>query len=307
MIDSIRAAGTTSYRRFSTARELEQLLADDLAVVLSESFADATIRLGVSQPSPAWPVEPAGVELPAGTVTFLLTDIEGSTRLWEAEPEAMEVALGRHDRLLAEVIESHGGTVVISRGEGDSIFAVFHSAVSAVEAAGICQLRLGDEAWPANIALRVRMGLHTGEARVRGGDHLDYTPINRCARVRAAGHGGQVLLTKATQDLVAGRLGSGFGLTELGEFRLRDLAAPELIFQLTHPDLPVDFPPIGTVAERTGNLPLQLSSFIGRARELEQTTAALSQARVVTLTGAGRDRQDPAGVAGRRAGVGSVQ
>jgi predicted ATPase/class 3 adenylate cyclase len=225
--------------------------------------------------------------LPAGTVTFLLTDIEGSTRLWESEPEAMEVALGRHDRLLAEVIESHGGALITSRGEGDSFFAVFHSAVSAVEAAGMCQLRLGREVWPAGGALRVRMGLHTGEVRVRGGDHLDYTPINRCARVRAAGHGGQVLLTKATRDLVAGRLGGGFALQRLGGFRLRDLAGPELIFQLIHADLPVDFPPIHTVAERTGNLPLQVSSFIGRGRELEQTAAALGEARLVTLTGAG--------------------
>src|SRR5215207_7967498 len=152
---------------------------------------------------------------------------------------------------------------------------------------GMCQLRLKGEVWPADMALRVRMGLHTGEVRVRGGDHVDYTPINRCARVRAAGHGGQVLLTKATRDLVAGRLGSGFGLKRLGEFRLRDLAEPELIYQLTHADLPGDFPPIRTLAERTGNLPLQVSSFIGRARELEQTAAALSEARLVTLTGAG--------------------
>ena len=235
----------------------------------------------------AGPGEPDGAELPAGTLTFLLTDIEGSTRLWESDPEAMEVALQRHDRLLAEVIEGYGGAVVTSRGEGDSFFAVFHSAVSAVEAAGDCQLRLKGEVWPTGSALRVRMGLHTGEVRVRGGDHLDYTPINRCARVRAAGHGGQVLLTKATGDLVAGGLGGGFGLKRLGEFRLRDLAEPELIFQLIHADLPVDFPPIHTVAERIGNLPLQVSSFIGRGRELEQTAAALGEARLVTLTGAG--------------------
>jgi predicted ATPase/class 3 adenylate cyclase len=287
MIDGIRESGTVSYRRFATARELERLLTDDLAVLLSESFADATISIDASRPSPAGPGEPDGAELPAGTLTFLLTDIEGSTRLWESDPEAMEVALQRHDRLLAEVIEGHGGAVVTSRGEGDSFFAVFHSAVSAVEAAGMCQLRLGGEAWPAGSALRVRMGLHTGEARLRGGDHLDHSPINRCARVRAAGHGGQVLLTKATSDLVAGQLGGGFELMELGEFRLRDLAAPEVIYQLTHPDLQVDFPPIHTVAERTGNLPLQVSSFIGRARELDQTAAALGEARLVTLTGAG--------------------
>jgi class 3 adenylate cyclase len=287
MINSIRSAGATSYRHFTTARELERLLVDDLAVLLSESFADATMSIGAPHPSRGQSGEPGGAELPVGTVTFLLTDIERSTRLWEAEPEAMEVALQQHDRLLLEVIEEHGGKVIASRGEGDSFFAVFPSAVSAVEAAGVCQLRLVGQAWPTGTALRVRMGLHTGEARVRGGDHVDHSPINRCARVRAAGHGGQVLLTKATRDLVAGHLGSGFGLKELGDFRLRDLAAPELIYQLIHADLPAEFPPIGTVAARTGNLPLQVSSFIGRARELDQITAALGEARVVILTGAG--------------------
>src|SRR5215203_551489 len=248
---------------------------------------DSTVSVGAPQPSPAGPLEPGGSELPAGTLTFLLTDIEGSTRLWESEPEAMEVALQRHDHLLAEVIEGHGGAVVTARGEGDSFFAVFHSAVSAVEAAGACQLRLKGELWPTGNPLRVRMGLHTGEVRVRGGDHVDYTPINRCARVRAAGHGGQVLFTKATRDLAAGRLASGFGLKSRGEFRVRDLAEPELIYQLTHADLPGDFPPIRTLAERTGNLPLQVSSFIGRHRELDQTAAVLGEARVVTLTGVG--------------------
>jgi len=272
MIDGIRAAGTTSYRTFGTPRELERLLADDLAVLLSERFAG----------------EPVMADLPAGTVTFLLTDIEGSTRLWETVPEAMEVALERHNRLVTGVIEDHGGVVVTSRGEGDSFFAAFASAVSAVEAAGVCQLRLNAEAWPAGAALRVRMGLHSGEARVQDGDYVDHAPINRSARVKAAGHGGQVLVTKTTRDLVEGRLGGGFGLQRLGEFRLRDLAEPELIYQLTHAGLPADFPPIRTLAERSGNLPLPVSSFIGRERELEQTAAALGQARVVTLTGPGR-------------------
>jgi hypothetical protein len=148
MIDSIRAAGTASYRAFATPRELERLLADDLAVVLSESFAGAAVSTEV---------------LPAGTVTFLLTDIEGSTRLWESVPDAMEVALERHNRLLTGVIDDHGGVVVTSRGEGDSFFAVFPGTVAAVEAAGACQLALHGEAWPEGAALRVRMGLHTGE------------------------------------------------------------------------------------------------------------------------------------------------
>ena len=224
-------------------------------------------------------------ELPAGTVTFLLTDIEGSTRLWEIVPEAMEEALERHNRLLTEVIGRHGGVVVTSRGEGDSFFAVFPSATLAVEAAGACQLRLAAEAWPAGAAVRVRMGLHTGEARLRGSGRVDHAPINRCARVKAAGHGGQVLLTRATRALVDGWLGGGFGLARLGEFQLRDLAEPELIYQLTHAEIPARFPPLKT--RHAGNLPLPVSSFIGRARELERIAGMLGDARVMTLTGVG--------------------
>jgi predicted ATPase/class 3 adenylate cyclase len=286
MIDDIRAAGTVSYRIFSTPRELERLLADDLAVLLSESFTGAA---GCSGPAAA-PDAPGGAgeaEVPAGTVTFLLTDIEGSTRLWENAPAAMEVALERHNHLLTEVIEDHGGVVVTSRGEGDSFFAVFPSAVAAIETAGACQLAFNGEDWPEGASLRVRMGLHTGEARAAGSDRVDHAPINRCARVKAAGHGAQVLVTKTTRDLVGGRLGGGFGLRRLGQFRLRDLAEPELIYQLTHPGLPADFPPLVTVAERAGNLPLPVSSFIGRERELEQAAAALGRGRVVTLTGPG--------------------
>src|SRR5256714_975696 len=241
MIDTIRAAGTTSYRTFATPRELERLLADDLAVLLSESFAGAAVSTPASQ---ARSDEPGEADLPTGTVTFLLTDIEGSTRLWESVPEAMEVALERHNSLLAGVIEGHGGVVVTSRGEGDSFFAVFPGAVAAVEAAGACQLALKREPWPEGVALRVRMGLHTGEARAHGSDRIDHAPINRCARVKAAGHGGQVLVTKTTRDLAGGRLGGGFDLKRLGGVRLRDLAAPQPIYQLPHARLPAEFPPI---------------------------------------------------------------
>jgi predicted ATPase/class 3 adenylate cyclase len=251
------------------------------------SFPDAMTGIREPRLSPAWPGQRGQVELPAGTVTFLLTDIEGSTRLWETVPDAMEPALERHNRVVTDVIERHGGVVVTSRGEGDSFFAVFASAVAAVEAAGVCQLRLTEEAWPAGAVLRVRMGLHTSEAHVKEGEYVDHAPINRCARVRAAAHGGQVLVTKTTRDLVAGRMDGSFGLRSLGEFRLRDLSEPEFIYQLAHADLPADFPPIVTVTERSTNLPLQVSSFIGRGRELNQTAAALGEARVVTLTGVG--------------------
>src|SRR5205823_15013833 len=173
------------HRALASPRERERPLADDLAVLLSGAFEG----------------ELGGAEPPAGTVTFLLTDIEGSTRLWETVPEAMEVALERHNRLVTAVIDDHGGVVVTSRGEGYSFFAGFPSAVAAVEAAGACQLRLGTEAWPAGAALRVRMGLHTGEAHVLDGDYVEHAPINRCARVKAAGHGVQVLVTQTTRDL----------------------------------------------------------------------------------------------------------
>jgi class 3 adenylate cyclase len=130
--------------------------------LLSEHFADAAISLSAPHRSPPSAGGTGGAELPAGTITFLLTDIEGSTRLWESDPEAMEVALQRHDRLLADVIEGHGGQVITSKGEGDSCFAVFPSAVAAVEAAGECQLGLRREVWPTGVELLVRMGLHTG-------------------------------------------------------------------------------------------------------------------------------------------------
>ena len=180
--------------------------------------------------------------------------------------------------------------MVKSRGEGDSFFAVFASAVAAVEAAGGCQLGLNAEAWPEGATLPVRMGLHTGEVRVRGGDHVDYTPINRCARVKAAAHGGQVLLTQTTRDLVAGRLGGGFGLKRLGEFRLRDLAGPELIYQLIHADLPAGFPPIRTLAERGPRpLPAGTTSLVGREQAVDELAGLLARpgVRLVTLTGPG--------------------
>src|SRR5499426_3062030 len=286
-IDTIRAAGTVSYRAFATPRELERLLADDLAVLLSESFAGTTIS---AEASPAGPGEPAAAGLPTGTVTFLFIDIEGSTRLWESVPEAMDEALELHNRLVTGAVEGGGGVVVTSRGEGDSFFAAFASAVAAAEAAGACQLALNREAWPAGAALRVRMGLHSGEANVLDGDYADHAPINRCARVKAAAHGGQVLVTQTTRDLVEGRLGGGFGLRRLGEFRLRDLAEPELIYQLTHADLPADFPPIRTVAGRGPRpLPTGTTSLVGREQAIGELAGLLARpgVRMVTLTGPG--------------------
>jgi predicted ATPase/class 3 adenylate cyclase len=202
-------------------------------------------------------------DLPRGTVTFLLTDIEGSTRLWEQEPDAMSVAVARHDVLLTAAIEGEGGTVIRSRGEGDSFFAVFDRATDAVAAALALQRALVLEAWPTSVPIRVRAGMNTGEAELRDGDYYG-TAINRCARLRAIGSGGQTLLSQATCELVAGTLPPGAVLRDLGRHRLKDLQRPEQVFELLHPDLPSDFPPLKSLEALPNNLPLQTTRFIGR-------------------------------------------
>ena len=292
LIDSIRAAGTTSYRTFATPRELERLLADDLAVVLSESFRGAAEGTAAPRRSPAGPGEPGEAELPAGTVTFAFTDIEGSTRLWETEPAAMARSLVLHNETLHAAFGHHGGVVFSTMGDGMAV--AFSSAAGAVRAALEAQRALMAAPWPAETGvLKVRMGLHTDEAVLRHGQAVlrdgQYVnrPLNRCARLMAAAHGGQILMSDATGALVRLQLPDGASLLDLGEHRLRDLAGRMHIFQLVHPDLPGAFPVLRTLDAFPGNLPLQVSSFIGRARELKQTAAALGESRVVTLIGVG--------------------
>jgi predicted ATPase/class 3 adenylate cyclase len=220
----------------------------------------------------------------SGTVTFLFTDIEGSTLLWEEHPQAMSQALARHDAILVDAVESSGGHVVKTTGDG--LFAVFGHAESAITAALAAQRSLVGAAWDPTCELRVRMGLHTGDAEFRDGDYHG-SAVNRAARLTSAGHGGQVLVSGATASLAVGRLADGAELVGLGEHRLRDLGQPEVLYQLCHPDLPRRFPPLRTLDAFPGNLPLQVSSFIGRERELARIVAALDEARAVTLTGVG--------------------
>jgi predicted ATPase/class 3 adenylate cyclase len=227
--------------------------------------------------------------LPTGTVTFLFTDIKGSTRLWEQHPEVMRESLARHDALLTDTIQSFGGAVVKARGEGDSLFAVFTRATGAVAAACAAQQALLAEPWPAETPLRVRVALHTGEADQRDGDYYG-TVVNRCARIRAAGHGRQVLLSLATQELVRDSLPERVDLRDLGLCRLKDLTRPERIFQLLHPDLPADFPPLDTLDARPNNLAAQPTPLIGREQEVESVRTLLrrkASGRLVTLTGPG--------------------
>ena len=212
---------------------------------------------------------------PSGTVTFLFTDIEGSTRLWDTAPGDMRAALEGHDAIVRGAIEVHRGYVFATGGDGFA--AAFASPIDAVAAAGAAQAALGLESWPEAAMLRVRMGLHTGVVDERGGDYFG-PAVNTAARLMGIGHGGQVLCTAVTAELLGGTQ-----LVDLGEHRLRDLSAPQRVFQVGEGR----FRPLRSLDATPGNLPLQHSSFIGRDEEIAAVAGALSAARLVTLVGPG--------------------
>ena len=223
-------------------------------------------------------------ELPSGTVTFLFTDLEGSTRLWEEHPDAMQPALARHDELVRAAIDGYDGYVV--KATGDGFHAAFATAQHAVSAAVRAQQALAEETWVGTGALRVRMGVHTGSAELRDGDYFG-PALNRAARLMGVAHGGQVVVSQATADLARDALPGDVQLTDLGEHRLRDLSRPEHVYQVNGPGMVREFASLTSVDAFPGNLPLQVSSFIGRERELGRIADALNEARVVTLTGVG--------------------
>ncbi len=220
------------------------------------------------------------------TLTFLFTDLESSTRLWEQFPQAMKAALERHDVLLRAAVEGSNGQVVKTTGDG--LMAVFASALDGVSACLKAQHSLLDESLGETGPLRVRMGLHVGEAQPRGGDY--YGPaVNRAARLMSAAHGGQVLLSAVAAGLVVDLLPEGTTLRDLGEHRLKDLARTEHVFQLLHPDLVADFPPLASLDRRPNNLPAQPTALIGREAELAEIMKRLNseEVRLLTLTGPG--------------------
>ena len=207
---------------------------------------------------------------PSGVVTFLFTDVEGSTRRWEADADAMRIALAAHDEVLRSAIEAHGGFMF--KHTGDGVCAAFASPTSAVDAAVAAQREL---------ELPVRMGIATGEAELRDGDYFGAV-LNRAARVMAAGHGGQILLAESTAVLL-----SGVDLVDLGPRRLRDLPTPVEVFQVRAPGLRTEFPPLRALDATPGNLRPPTTSFIGRESEVAEVQAALRAHRLVTLTGVG--------------------
>ncbi len=226
------------------------------------------------------------IELATGTLTFLFTDVEGSTPLWERHEATMRAIAARHDALLDALITQHHGRRVHERGEGDSIFAVFPKPADAVAAALAMTQAVLAVPWPAETPIRVRMGLHTGLAQYREGDYYG-SVVNRCARIRGLGHGGQVLLSAATTALVRDALPAGAYLRSLGPHSLKGLSEPEEVFQLCHPDLPGEFPPLLSPQAPWHNLPQTSSRLIGREHEQSEVLALLGTERLVTLIGAG--------------------
>jgi predicted ATPase/class 3 adenylate cyclase len=224
--------------------------------------------------------------LPTGTVTFLFTDIEGSTRLWERNPEPMQQALARHDQIFRDAIEEHGGYVF--KTVGDAFCATFPTAPDALEAALDTQRLLLKERWDESSPLRVRMALHMGAAEERDGDYFG-PPVNRVARLLSAAHGAQVLLSLPTEELVRDQLPPDVELWDLGEQRLKDLFRPERVFQLLAPGLPSEFPPLRTLESHPNNLPLQPTPLVGRESEVGEVLERLrsEEVRLLTLTGPG--------------------
>lgn len=222
--------------------------------------------------------------LPDGTVTFLFTDVEGSTRLFERHAEAYRAALLRHDAVLRAAIEGNRGHVFET--VGDAFYGVFASPAGAVVAALRAQIDLAAEDWGELGAIRIRVGLHTGDVERRGRHYFGHT-LYRCARIMATAHGGQVVMSTATADAVRGSLPEDASLKSLGVHRLKDLGEPEQIWQLTHPALREDFPPLKSLNTLLNNLPQQVSTFVGRDREMDEVRALVSRSRLVTLLGVG--------------------
>ena len=230
-------------------------------------------------------MNPKNVEgLPTGTVTFLFTDVEGSTRLLTQLGERYRDVQDRHDEILRTAIAAGGGRELST--EGDSFFAVFPTPVGALTGAVQAQRSLAAMDWPDEAAVTVRMGLHTGEGTLGGANYLGLD-VNRTARIAAAGHGGQVLLSSATRGLVVDSLPDGTALLDLGQHRLRDLLEPERLYQLALDGLEREFPPLRTLDAQPNNLPAQLTRFIGRSADIALVRELLAGNRLVTLTGPG--------------------
>ena len=228
----------------------------------------------------------SAVSIPSGTVTFLFTDIEGSTQLWERHPDQMRVALARHDALLRQIGAQHQGYVF--KTVGDAFMIAFNTPQDAIGASSAAQIQLQNEPWPEDTPIKVRMAIHTGAVESRDDDYFGQ-PLNRTARLLAIGHGGQTLLSRVTLDLCRETLANDLRLIDLGQHRLKDLGQLETVFQLVSPGLPDDFPPLRSLnnPDLPNNLPQLTTSLIGREKEVEEVKKLVDTNSLVTLTGSG--------------------
>ena len=224
--------------------------------------------------------------LPFGTVTFLFTDIESSTKLWERYPEAMKVALAKHDSIMKDTIESNNGQIIKTTGDG--VHAVFATVIDSINAALDAQRKFQtSEIFPdSDFPLRVRMGIHTGEAELRDGDYYGGT-LNRAARIMSVAHGGQTLISETTLQIAREHLPKDVSVLDLGQHHLKGLSSAEHIHQVSTPELESVFPALRSQIQRTDNIPTQLTSFVGRGRELTEASSRLEGARLLTLIGPG--------------------
>jgi class 3 adenylate cyclase len=225
------------------------------------------------------------VAAPSGTVTFLFTDIQGSTRLWQDDQASMATALKRHDEIMKKTVAENNGHVF--KTVGDAFCCAFSDAGDAIRTALAAQIVIGEEQWETPRPIRVRMSIHTGSARERDNDYFG-PPVNKVARIESLAHGGQVIMSRITADLVKEILPEGVTLREMGSHRLKDLATPEDIYQLVHPDLPKDFPPLKSMDALPNNLPVQTTPLIGREKELKSIKELFTKkdCRLVSLVGA---------------------
>lgn len=225
--------------------------------------------------------------LPTGVVTFLLTDVADSTPMWERAPEVMTDVITRHYEIMHASIRAHGGALPVEQGEGDSVVAAFRHGSDAIAAAVEAQRSLAAEGWPDGVEVAVRMALHTGEAKLRDLGNYAGETIIRTARLRALAHGGQIVASRQCVELLGDAVPDDADWLDLGSYRLKGLGRPEQVFQLLHPDLPEEFPPLRGPDSVTNNLPTQLTPFIGREAELAQLHSLLDDTRLLTVTGSG--------------------
>ena len=274
-----------------TYREIRDMLAEELGVDPGPELQALEVAIlrqdsSLERPSVSEVVKPVRAGPPTGTVTLLMTDIEGSARLWEEHPEEMGAALRRHDELVRNAIEANGGYVV--KTMGDAFHAAFCTAQDAGASAIAIQYLVASEPWPTQTELRVRVAVHTGHCEERDGDY--YGPaVNRIARLVTIGYGGQVLLSGTTAELLEDGPEQTVSMRDLGMHHLKGLGRAERVFQLGAPGLQTDFPPLRSLDNPTlkHNLPAQLTSFVGRESEIAAVKGLLETSRLLTLTGAG--------------------